>query len=91
MSEIWAAIRDSIGLHSTVSYSGKKVVIKDLPVASYNLSHERKCFAQSMSPNQIPGVIMSYCTGLEERGSALEGDNFVRKVNNLDLIVEKTD
>lgn len=68
MTEAWLAVRDSIGLHSTVVVEGEQTLIQDLPKGLYNLVHNGEEIASKISPNIIPGTILEYCGDLVRAG-----------------------
>ena len=88
MIELWAAVRDNVGLHSTLVYNRKPVLIKDLPAGSYDLKHNEVIIGKSLGPNQIPGYLMDYCTQLEKKGLTLEGENHAEIISRLQIIID---
>ena len=70
MTELFLALRDRVGLNSTVVLNSDPTLIKDLPPQAYDLSHQKSRIAQNLGPNQIPSFLLHYCADLEKKGFA---------------------
>lgn len=87
--ELWAVVRDSIGLYSTVNYNGEKVLIKDLPNGNYEVYKGEKKILKNQNRNDIPGSLIFYCSKLEEEGKKFESMKPFEAVSSLEFIVKK--
>jgi len=87
MTELWLAVRDQIGLHSSVDYNGEKVLIKDLPRGLYDIYQNQTKIFDALGPQIIPGKLLEYCAKLEREGRKFKGRPF-EAVNSLELSVE---
>lgn len=88
MTELYLAYRDGVGLNSTLVFKGNPTLIKDLPPRVYDLFHREERIARNLGPNQIPGYLLDYCTGLEKKGFKFEGQSVYEMVSNLEIIAE---
>ena len=86
--ELWAAIRDQVGNHSTVTFNGESVLIKDLPAELYELLREEEQIEKALNVNQIPGRIVDYCAGLGPDFPFL-GSSPAEMVSNLNFEVKQ--
>jgi len=86
MSELFLAYRDGVGINSTVVLDDNPTLIKDLPPKQYDLYHQENMIGEKMSPNQIPGFLLHYCTQLVSEGFKFEGKSIYNMISNLEII-----
>jgi len=90
MSEMWAALRDSVGERSTVVYEHEQTTIKDLPEGRYTIKYNGKSITKEpICPNQIPGTLMNYCENLEKQGVRLEGRVVSEIITGMNIVAKK--
>ena len=88
MSELFLAIRDAIGINSTVMYQNKSTLIKDLPAGSYNLYHRKEIIGVKLTPNKIPGFLLAYCLELGSNDFPFKGKSMAEMISNLEIMLK---